>query len=111
MQPYYTARKSITKLSNAKDLIDAKTSKYCLVAQGADTDGELETRLYKGNVVPTCSGGAQIIFNDVECLKQRSPVTSPRRKRPSIEEPTFPANPDEVISRCSVGITGKKVKY
>lgn len=110
-QPYYKARKSITKLTDAKDLVNAKSSKYCLVAQGADTDGEVETRLYKGNVIPTCGGGAQVVFNDVECLKQRSPVTSPRRKRPSVEEATSVQNPDEVTSRCSIGIQGKKTKY
>lgn len=108
-QPYYTRRKSTTKLSNAKDFINGKASKYCLVAQGADTDGELETRLYKGNIIPTCAGGAQVVFNDVECLKQLSPVKSPLRKRPSIDEPTN--NPDEISSRCSVGIQGKKTKY
>lgn len=108
-QPFYKARKSLTKLTDAKDLLNAKSSKYCLVSQGADTDGEVETRLYKGNIIPTCGGGAQIVLNDVECLKQRSPVTSPRRKRPSTDElPT--ANPDEIQSRCSIGIQGKKNK-
>lgn len=111
LQPYYPARKSITKLTNAKDITNAKTSNYCLVSQGADTDGEVETRLYKAKIIPTSVGGAQVVFNDVECLKQRSPVTSPRRKRPSIEEPTLTANPDEIASRCSVGIQGKKIKY
>lgn len=37
-----------------------------LVSQGADTDGEVETQLYKANVVPTCGGGAQVVFNDVD---------------------------------------------
>lgn len=111
LQPYYKSRKSITKLTDAKDLINAKSSKYCLVSQGADTDGEVETRLYKGNVIPTCGGGAQVVFNDVECLKQRSPVSSPRRKRPSADEQRPTTNPDEISSRCSVGIQGKKSKY
>lgn len=112
LQPYYKSRKSITKLTDAKDIVNAKTSKYCLVSQGADTDGEVETRLYKGNVIPTCGGGAQVIFNDVECLKQRSPVTSPRRKRPSDENTPINGNPDELASRCSIGIQGsKKSKY
>lgn len=92
--------------------MNAKTSKYCLVSQGADTDGEVETRLYKGNVIPTCGGGAQVVFNDVECLKQRSPVVSPRRKRSSDENTPMNRNPDEIASRCSIGIQGnKKLKY
>lgn len=82
LQPYYNNRpKSITKLTDAKDITNAKSARYCLVSQGADTDGEVETRLYKGDIIPTCGGGAQVVFNDVECLKQRSPVNSPRRKR------------------------------
>lgn len=109
-QPFYKGRKSLTKLTDAKDLLNAKSSKYCLVSQGADTDGEVETRLYKGNIIPTCGGGAQIVLNDVECLKQRSPVTSPRRKRPSTDELPATANPDEIQSRCSIGIQGKKNK-
>lgn len=32
-------------------------------------------------MVPTSGGGAQVIFNDVETLKQRSPNATPVRKR------------------------------
>lgn len=82
------------------------------MSQGADTDGEVETRLYKGNVIPTCSGGAQVVFNDCEYLTQRSPVTSPRRKRTSDENTPMNSNPDETATRCSIGIQGiKKHKY
>lgn len=109
MQPHYKNRKSITKLTDAKDITNAKTSKYCLVSQAADTDGEVETRLYKGNVIPTCSGGAQVVFNDVECLKQTSPVASPHRKRASHDE-NLAMSPtrNELSERCSVGIQGSK---
>lgn len=110
MQPHYKSRKSITKLTDAKDIVNAKTSKYCLVSQAADTDGEVETRLYKGNVIPTCSGGAQVVFNDVECLKQSSPVTSPQRKRSSNADENIALSPNqtELSSRFSVGIQGTK---
>lgn len=113
LQPYYKNRKSITKLTDAKDIVNAKTSNYCLVSQAADTDGEVETRLYKANVIPTSGGGAQVVFNDVECLKQKSPVPLLQRKRPSNEDVvTLVPNQDELISRCSVGIQGsKKPKY
>lgn len=113
MQPYYKNRKSITKLTDARDITNSKTSKYCLVSQAADTDGEVETRLYKGNVIPTTGGGAQVVFDDVECLKQSSPVTSPQRKRPSYGNPLSPAR-DDVTAKCSIGIEGhshKKPKY
>lgn len=87
LQPYYRNRKSVTKLTSAKDIVNTKTTKYCLVSQAADTDGEVETRLFKGNVIPTTGGGAQVVFDDVECLRQSSPVRGaaalPARKRPS----------------------------
>jgi len=107
MQPFYKNRKSITKLTDIKDITDPKTSKYCLVSQGADTDGEVETRLYKGNVIPTCGGGAQVVFDDVECLKQRSP-DGPLRKRPSKGECYSPVK--EVPSNFSVGMGSHSTK-
>lgn len=73
MKPSITNSKVVSKLTHVKDIANSKTSKYCLISQEQDTDGELETKLYKGDVVPTCGGGAQVIFNDVEMLKQFSP--------------------------------------
>lgn len=107
MQPQYKKRKSVTK-AEAKDIVNSKTSKYCLVSQVADTDGELETNIYKGNIIPTCGGGAQVVFDDVECLKQKSPVTSPYRKRPSTEDDTFKLDPEELMQRCSAGLQSSK---
>lgn len=92
MKPSIHHSKVINKLTNVKDIANSKTSKYCLISQEQDTDGELETKLYKGDVVPTCGGGAQVIFNDVEMLKQFSPnrdSTSTNQVRPpthTIEE-------------------------
>lgn len=84
LQPYYSDRKSVTKLNDARDVTNAKASKYCLISQDADTEGEVETKIFKGDVIPTTGGGAQVIFNDVEFLKQYSPTKSPTgRKRPS----------------------------
>lgn len=47
LQPYMPNRKTTTKLTELKDVTKSNTSKYCLISQGADTDGELETRLFK----------------------------------------------------------------
>ncbi|XP_026760019.1 kinesin-like protein KIF23 [Galleria mellonella] len=74
MKPSIVNSKIVNKLKSVKDIANSKTSKYCLISQEQDTDGELETKLYKGDVVPTCGGGAQVIFNDVEMLKQFSPT-------------------------------------
>lgn len=39
-------RRSVTQLTSPKEITDG-ASRYCLVAQEHDTDGELETKLYK----------------------------------------------------------------
>lgn len=136
LQPYYRNRKSVTKLTDARDITNPKTTKYCLVSQAADTDGEVETRLFKGNVIPTTGGGAQVVFDDVECLKQSSPSKGgpalPHRKRPShppsqqqshtVQTTTHYGsasasgagssssggllNSGEVAAKCSIGIEG-----
>lgn len=105
MQPMMRKRKSVTKLTDVKDVANMKTSKYCLFSQEQDSGGELETRLYKGDVIPSCGGGAQVIFNDVELLKQCSPKSSPTRKR--INEQSI-QDLETVESRCSVAIEGNK---
>lgn len=78
LQPVIRNKRSITQLTDPK-YITNKASRYCLIAQEQDTDGELETKLYKGDILPTSGGGAQVVFNDMEHLKQVSPVA--RRKR------------------------------
>lgn len=74
LKPNIANSKFVNKLTNVKDITSSKKSKYCLVSQEQDTDGELETKIFKGDIVPTCGGGAQVIFNDVEILKQFSPT-------------------------------------
>ncbi|KAK0075210.1 hypothetical protein PV325_007238 [Microctonus aethiopoides] len=83
LQPLMRRRRSITRLTSPKEIVDG-ASRYCLMAQEQDTDGELETKLYKGDILPTSGGGAQVVFNDVECLKQLSPTG--RRKRSGIQD-------------------------
>nr|CAD7567848.1 unnamed protein product [Timema californicum] len=51
MQPQMKKRKSITKLTDAKDVTGSKASKYCLMTQEQDSAGELETRLYKAKAI------------------------------------------------------------
>ncbi|CAG4967757.1 unnamed protein product [Colias eurytheme] len=80
MKPSIGNSKLVNKLTHVKDIANSKTSKYCLISQEQDTDGELETKLYKGDIVPTCGGGAQVIFNDVEMLKQFSPTKERERE-------------------------------
>ena len=60
----------------------------------------------------TVSGGAQVVFNDVEVLKQKSPTSSPSdRKRPSSRARTPNRNPydfdddaEALTAKCTMGI-------
>ncbi|XP_032668043.1 kinesin-like protein KIF23 isoform X2 [Odontomachus brunneus] len=70
-QPQTPSKSSVVKLTDPKPFM-TKSTRYCLYAQEQDTDGELETKLYKADVLPTSGGGAQVVFNDIECLKQVS---------------------------------------
>ncbi|XP_012534885.1 kinesin-like protein KIF23 [Monomorium pharaonis] len=82
LQPMMRRRRSITQLTSPKEITDG-ASRYCLIAQELDMDGELETKLFKGDILPTSGGGAQVVFNDMECLKQTSPKA---RKRTGFQE-------------------------
>ena len=78
-QPVLRSRRSVSKLDK-DDLVSP--SKYMLTEASAGNGGEVETRLYKGDVIETVGGGRQVVFNDVEVLTQRSPTeTGGNRKR------------------------------
>lgn len=50
-------------------------------------------------MIPTTGGGAQVVFSDMEVLRQESPTY--HRKR------SYPTTPSaELTARCSVGIEG-----
>nr|CAH8838622.1 unnamed protein product [Trichobilharzia regenti] len=69
--PNLKHRKSVTRVE-LKDTLNADN--YLLHHQEADSDGNVETKLFKGAIIPTAGGGSAVIFNDVEVLRQTSPV-------------------------------------
>ena len=62
---------------------------------------------FQGDIIPTAGGGAAVVFNDVEELKQTSPGS---RKRRSPSNPTSASgNPEDwtdTETRCQIGIEG-----
>ncbi|XP_064471732.1 kinesin-like protein KIF23 isoform X2 [Ornithodoros turicata] len=74
MQPVMKKRKSVGKL-DVKD-VTKRASKYVLTHQEQDASGDIETQLYKGDVIPSIGGGAQVIFNDVETVRQATPIST-----------------------------------
>ncbi|BFZ09796.1 hypothetical protein BsWGS_12835 [Bradybaena similaris] len=105
-QPKMARKKSVSKL----DVKDTKSAtKYVLTHQEQDSSDELVTKLIKGDVIPTASGGSAVIFNDVEMLKQDSPGSRKRRS------PTTPRYDPELHwadteERCSVALEGHSRK-
>ena len=79
LQPMMKRKKKTVAAPKSRDLGTA--ARYCLTHQQQDTDGELETQLYKGNVFRTAGGGASVQFTAVETLKQQqatgNAVTTP----------------------------------
>ncbi|NXN42328.1 KIF23 protein, partial [Rhinoptilus africanus] len=85
----------------------AKCDKYMLTHQELASDGEIETKLIKGDVFKTRGGGQAVQFTDIETLKQESPTGRKRRSSPSNPDPPEEAAESEwtdVETRCSVAV-------
>lgn len=117
LKPKLKKKKSVSQL-NVKDITN-DASKYLLTNQEQMRCGNLKTNYYKGDVIPTAGGGAQVIFNDIEVLKQKSPPYNLRKRSSSDSDDTYYKNCTEIKGRCSIGIEGhagnmsnsKKAKY
>ncbi|XP_034542247.1 kinesin-like protein KIF23 isoform X3 [Notolabrus celidotus] len=89
----------------------SKCDRYVLTHQEVASDGEIETKLIKGEVIRTRGGGQSVQFTDIETLKQEL-TTVPGRKRKSSEgKPANGAPTDgawtDVETRCSVAVEMK----
>ncbi|NXF66793.1 KIF23 protein, partial [Ciccaba nigrolineata] len=85
----------------------AKCDKYMLTHQELASDGEIETKLIKGDVFKTRGGGQAVQFTEIETLKQESPTGRKRRSSPSNADPPEGAADSEwtdVETRCSVAV-------
>ncbi|XP_063453193.1 kinesin-like protein KIF23 isoform X9 [Pan paniscus] len=70
MQPHVPHAITVS-VANEKAL--AKCEKYMLTHQELASDGEIETKLIKGDIYKTRGGGQSVQFTDIETLKQESP--------------------------------------
>ncbi|KAM9125082.1 kinesin-like protein KIF23 isoform 3-T4 [Pangshura tecta] len=104
MQPHVPHAITVAA-ANEKAL--AKCDKYMLTHQELASDGEIETKLIKGDVYRTRGGGQAVQFTDIETLKQESPTGRKRRSSPSSPTPPEDAAESEwtdVETRCSVAV-------
>ncbi|KAJ8248701.1 hypothetical protein GJAV_G00226800 [Gymnothorax javanicus] len=81
MQPHIP--NAITVAMPSENVL-SKCDKYVLTHQEVASDGEIQTKLFKGDVYKTRSGGQAVEFTDIETLRQQCP-TAPSRKRRSSE--------------------------
>ncbi|XP_071392382.1 kinesin-like protein KIF23 isoform X1 [Centroberyx affinis] len=97
------------KVSAPSEKVLSKCDKYVLTHQEIASDGEIQTKLIKGEVIRTRGGGQAVQFTDIETLKQEH-ATGPSRKRRSSEG--SPAKKGErmdgdwtdVETRCSMAM-------
>ncbi|XP_030354084.1 kinesin-like protein KIF23 isoform X6 [Strigops habroptila] len=85
----------------------AKCDKYMLTHQELASDGEIETKLIKGDVFKTRGGGQAVQFTEIETLKQESPTGRKRRSSPpNPDQPEDAADSEwtDVETRCSVAV-------
>ncbi|XP_025740241.1 kinesin-like protein KIF23 isoform X5 [Callorhinus ursinus] len=103
MQPHVPHAITVS-VANEKAL--AKCEKYMLTHQELASDGEIETKLIKGDVYKTRGGGQSVQFTDIETLKQESPTG--RKRRSSTAAPAPPDGTEsewtDVETRCSVAV-------
>lgn len=87
MQPHVPHAITVS-VANEKAL--AKCEKYMLTHQELASDGEIQTKVIKGDVYKTRGGGQSVQFTDIETLKQESPTGSRKRRSSTLA----PAQPD-----------------
>lgn len=76
LKPKFKNGRSVRNLRSS-DILRKDAAGYSVVHQDADSNGEVETSVYKGHIISTVCGGAQVILNDIETMRQ----ASPKRKR------------------------------
>ncbi|NXO05859.1 KIF23 protein, partial [Oriolus oriolus] len=85
----------------------ARCDRYLLTHQELASDGEIQTKLIKGDVFKTRGGGQAVQFTDIETLKQESPTGRKRRSSPPDPDPAGDGADSEwtdVETRCSVAV-------
>nr|XP_033776316.1 kinesin-like protein KIF23 isoform X2 [Geotrypetes seraphini] len=104
MQPHVP---NAIKVAVASEKALAKCDKYMLTHQQVASDGEIETKLIKGDVFRTRGGGQSVQFTDVETLKQESPTGNRKRRSspsPVRQEETTESEWTDVETRCSLAV-------
>jgi len=96
-QPLIRNKKSVSSLKDVTTDTLKHASNYALTHHTADSTGEVETRVFKGDIIPSLSGGAHVVFNDVETLTQEDPLSPTNtRKRAVSDCQVLPSTPSTI---------------
>ncbi|XP_064387362.1 kinesin-like protein KIF23 [Halichondria panicea] len=80
LQPLMKKKKTVST-PRPKDFQSRQVDKYCLQHQEEDSQGDIQTALFKGDIHRTRGGGTSVQFTDVEVLKHSRPKTPSTRDR------------------------------
>ncbi|XP_042080082.1 kinesin-like protein KIF23 isoform X8 [Haplochromis burtoni] len=97
------------KVSTPSEKALSKCHKYVLRHQELASDGEIETKLIKGDVFKTRSGGQAVQFTDIETLKQVCPLAPSRKRRSGSAE--GPAEVEDIENRAPAASTNSSHGY
>uniref|UniRef100_A0A3B4V1N8 Kinesin-like protein n=1 Tax=Seriola dumerili TaxID=41447 RepID=A0A3B4V1N8_SERDU len=97
------------KVSTPNEKALSKCHKYVLRHQELASDGEIETKLIKGNVFKTRGGGQAVQFTDIETLKQECPTAPSRKRRSGSGE--GPLQVEDIENRAPVANTSSSHGY
>ncbi|XP_037647657.1 kinesin-like protein KIF23 isoform X3 [Sebastes umbrosus] len=97
------------KVSAPNEKALSKCQKYVLRHQELASDGEIETKLIKGNVFKTRGGGQAVQFTDIETLRQECPTASSRKRRSGSGEGA--AQMEDIENRPPVASTSSIFGY
>ncbi|KAF3832904.1 hypothetical protein F7725_026569 [Dissostichus mawsoni] len=97
------------KVSTPNEKALSKCQKYVLRHQELASDGEIETKLIKGNVFKTRGGGQAVQFTDIETLKQECAMASSRKRHSGSGDGA--AHMEDIENRAPVPSTSSNLGY
>ncbi|XP_046857685.1 kinesin-like protein KIF23 [Xenia sp. Carnegie-2017] len=112
LRPVLKNKKTVS-VPEGKHFRESQATNYVLEHQEADSQGELETKLIKGDVYKTTGGGRCVQFTDVETLRTNFEVARPPERKRSLPKEIEEMDEDttsswtDVETRCAYGIEGR----
>ncbi|XP_033963150.1 kinesin-like protein KIF23 isoform X3 [Pseudochaenichthys georgianus] len=97
------------KVSTPNEKALSKCQKYVLRHQELASDGEIETKLIKGNVFKTRGGGQAVQFTDIETLRQECAMASSRKRHSGSGD--VAAHMEDIENRAPVPSTSSNLGY